>query len=152
ELRFKREIQLARKVTHPNVCRVFDLFHHRLPAVGASPEREVGFISMELVEGETLARLLQRVGRLTTAEARPLVRQMAAGLQAAHQAGVVHRDFKPGNVLLSGEGPRVRAVVTDFGLARSEEAPAGTEAATGTGFILGTAAYMAPEQVEGVPV
>ena len=93
--RLKREIHHARSVAHSNVCRVFDLGHHRKPGGG-----EVLFLTMELLEGETLAKLLKRVGRMTTTEAWPLVEQMAAGLNAAHQAGVVHRDFKPGNVIL----------------------------------------------------
>src|SRR5208282_6533462 len=88
--RFKREIQLARKVTHPNVCRIFDLVYHG----------NTIFLTMELLEGETLSQRLRRTGAMTTGEALPLVAQMAAGLAAAHLAGIVHRDFKCSNVML----------------------------------------------------
>jgi len=96
--RFKREINLARRVAHPNVCRTFDLERHR-PPPGTDPSAgEVTFLTMELLEGETLAARLRRVGRIAAAEALPLVQQMAEALAAAHEVGVVHRDFKPGNV------------------------------------------------------
>jgi serine/threonine protein kinase len=146
--RFKREIQLARKVTHPNVCRIFDLVHHRAVA-GATGEGATIFLTMELLVGETLSQLLRRTGRMTTAEAFPLVAQMAAALAAAHKVGIVHRDFKSGNVMLvGGLGAKaaVRPVVMDFGLAlRADSA----EAMTASGSIIGTPAYMAPEQIEG---
>ncbi len=115
--RFKKEIQLARRVAHPNVCRMFDLQRHRPPPETDPSAGEIGFLTMELLEGETLAARLRRVGRIATAEALPLVRQMGEALAAAHDVGVVHRDFKPGNVMLvpsrSGDG-KERAVVTDF--------------------------------------
>jgi len=150
--RFKREIALSRKVTHPNVCRIFDLFHHRME--WGTGEAELSFLAMELLQGETLASKLRAVGRMTSAEALPIVEQMAAGLDAAHRAGVVHRDFKSANVVLVPaeedghhiEGPGQRAVVTDFGLARSVDGGEGLS--TGLGMV-GTSAYMAPEQVEG---
>ena len=154
--RFKREVQLARRVTHPNVCRIFDLFRHK-PERG-SERGEIVFISMELLRGETLSARLKKGKRMSVSEALPLIAQMGAALAAAHDAGIVHRDFKPGNVLLvggSGEGSE-RAVVTDFGLARQSLAPAEAASlstvsfATGQGF-LGTPAYMAPEQLEGQP-
>ena len=85
---FKREIQLARKVTHPNVCRIFDLVYDQRPAV------PVAFLTMELLSGETLAALIENSGGLSLERALPLARQMAEGLHAAHQAGVVHQDFK----------------------------------------------------------
>ena len=142
--RFKREIQLARKVTHPSVCRTFELLHHQ-DEKGA----DLAFVTMELLRGETLEERLMRAGRMTPAEALPLARQMAEGLHAAHQAGVVHRDFKSGNVMLvtSPEGPR--AVVTDFGLAWSNSAAASV---TRAGTLIGSPAYMSPEQVRGEPV
>src|SRR5881296_9663 len=96
--RFKREIALSRKVTHPNVCRIFDLFHHRME--WGTGEAELSFLAMEFLRGETLASRLRAVGRMTTVEALPIVEQMAAGLAAAHRAGVVHRDFKSANVVL----------------------------------------------------
>jgi eukaryotic-like serine/threonine-protein kinase len=95
--RFKREVHLARKVTHPNVCRIFDLFRDK------SGDEELVFVTMEFLRGETLAHLLKRKGRLTPDESLPLISQMASGLSAAHQAGIVHRDFKPGNVVIVDE-------------------------------------------------
>jgi tetratricopeptide (TPR) repeat protein len=139
--RLKRETQLARQVTHPNVCRIFDLGHHQLP----SGDR-VSFLTMELLSGESLAERLKR-GPLNPEEGKPIALQMAAALEAAHQARVIHRDFKTSNVMLvtAEDGPR--AVVTDFGLARSESEDRGR--LTVTGGFLGTPAYMSPEQVEG---
>ncbi len=149
--RFKREITLSLKVTHPNVCRIFDLFHHRIE--WGTGEAELSFLAMELLPGETLSSRLRAVGRMTSLEALPIVEQMAAGLAAAHHAGVVHRDFKSANVILvpadedgHHESDGQRAVVTDFGLARSVEGGEGLS--TGLGMV-GTSAYMAPEQVEG---
>jgi eukaryotic-like serine/threonine-protein kinase len=145
--RFRKEIQLARRVTHPNVCRVHDVGSYE-----AEPGRDVPFFSMELLEGETLATYLRRRGRLTHAEAFPLAEQMARGLGAAHKAGIVHRDFKSANVILTPDGNRLRAVVTDFGLARVDAA-ARAPAETTTGRqLMGTLAYMSPEQMAGGPV
>ena len=141
--RFRREIQIARKVTHPNVSRVFDLFHHEGPEV-----ERIAFLTMELLLGESLGQRLRSRGRLSAIEAEPLVRQMVAGLSAAHDAGIVHRDFKPDNVMLVDSAAGTRVVVTDFGLARSG-ATVESETVTGSRTILGTPAYMAPEQVEG---
>src|SRR5579862_168566 len=149
--RFKREIQLARKVTHPNVSRIFDIGHHELPTGG-----EVTFLTMVLLRGETLADRLRGARPMAESEAFPLISQMAAALNAAHQVGVVHRDFKSANVLLvppDQEGATVRAVVTDFGLARgiaSDDSELSSLSMTGE--IMGTAAYMAPEQLKGEPV
>jgi eukaryotic-like serine/threonine-protein kinase len=141
--RFKREIQLARKVTHPNACRIFEFGTHEVPGLSG----RILFLTMELLEGEDLARRLRRSGPMSEAETLPLLRQMAAALDTAHEAGIVHRDFKSANVMLVPSGKGLRAVVTDFGLARSIADP---EAASLTGEgILGTPAYMAPEQVEG---
>ncbi|MEA2559656.1 MAG: eukaryotic-like serine/threonine-protein kinase [Acidobacteriota bacterium] len=136
--RFRREIQLARKVTHPNVCRIFDVAFHG----------GVIFLTMELLEGETLAQRLRRAGPMSTEEALPVARQIAEALHAAHQVGIVHRDLKPGNVVLSEARGTPRAVVTDFGLARLES---GEDAMTLTAHagVVGTPAYLAPEQVEG---
>ena len=149
--RFKQEIYLARKVTHPNVCRIFDLFHHR----GVSNDSQTMFVTMELLRGETLAERLRRSGRMTASEILPLVTQMAEGLQAAHQAGIVHRDFKPSNVVLvpvKENSEEVRAVVTDFGLAHTSAADASARLAlTGTGDIVGTPAYIAPEVLDNRP-
>ena len=143
--RFRREIQLARKVTHRNVCRTFDLGRHEMPN---GPE--VTFLTMELLRGVSFAKHMNSTGRFTTEEALPLVIQMTAGLEAAHQAGVIHRDFKPGNLVLVPEvgaapGDPPRLVITDFGLARRNGL--GEESITNTGEALGTPLYMAPEQV-----
>jgi eukaryotic-like serine/threonine-protein kinase len=139
--RFRREIRLARKVTHPNVCRVFDVFHHRTERSGV-----VTFLTMELLEGETLAELMRRAAPLKTDTALPIVRQMAAGLAAAHRAGVVHGDFKSGNVFLVPEEGGMRAVITDFGLATGR---AESEDGGASDVILGTPPYMAPELLTG---
>ncbi|MEM7582922.1 MAG: tetratricopeptide repeat protein [Acidobacteriota bacterium] len=155
--RFKREITLARSVTHPNVCRIFDLGEHQPPATPEMPPAPpVTFLTMELLAGETLADCLRRRGRLKTREALPLVTQMAAALGAAHQAQVVHRDFKSENVFLVPQDPDKpavagRVVVTDFGVARGGEGDRFASQVTGAG-IVGTPAYMAPEQVEGGPI
>jgi TolB-like protein/tetratricopeptide (TPR) repeat protein len=142
--RFKREIQLARKVTHPNVCRIFDVGLHRV----AGTRTDIAFLTMELLVGETLAARLTRAGRFTPAEAAPLVAQMAAALDAAHHAGIVHRDLKSANVMLVDAPDGVRAVVTDFGLARGQHGAA-DPSITGDGGVVGSPSYMAPEQVEG---
>ena len=135
--RFTREIHLARKVTHSNICRLYDISQHG----------EVTFLAMEMLAGETLDQRLRREGAMSEEAALPLIRQMADGLAAAHRVGVVHRDFKPGNVMLVPEDGGARAVVTDFGLAHGAE-PAGG-GLTVRGDILGTPSYMAPEQVAG---
>ena len=147
--RFKREIQLARKVTHLNVCRTFDVFRH-IDTRADGRTAETMFVSMELLTGETLRDRIRRGGKMTESEALPLVEQMAAGLDAAHRVGVVHRDFKSSNVILvpSEHSPAgVRAVITDFGLAHGL-VPSGLSL-TGTQEVVGTPAYMAPEQLNG---
>jgi eukaryotic-like serine/threonine-protein kinase len=147
--RFKREIQLGRKVTHPNVCRTFDVFRH-VEQDAQSVSRETLIVSMELLRGTTLSQRIALENRLTTDKALPIVEQIAAGLQAAHDVGVIHRDFKSANVILvptEGTPEGVRAVVTDFGLAH---AVTGDMASlTGSLDVVGTPAYMAPEQLEG---
>ena len=170
--RFKREIRLAHKVTHPNVCRIYDLGLHR-SALDGSEAGAIVFLTMELLRGETLAERLRRVGPMSEAEALPLVRQMCDGLGAAHRAGVVHRDFKCGNVVIerpaasrepradttpAGRGAQPfagveRLVITDFGLAQGGSADQSqSHAWTGRGSIVGTPAYMAPEQMAGEPL
>jgi TolB-like protein/tetratricopeptide (TPR) repeat protein/tRNA A-37 threonylcarbamoyl transferase component Bud32 len=147
--RFKREIQLARKVTHPNVCRTFDSVRHA-QGVGS----DVVLVTMELLRGETLAERLKRSGAMSSVEALPLVRQMADALQAAHDAGIVHRDFKSANVMLESSGASARVVVTDFGLARDTAVVGadGQPSAQATSAFIGTPEYMAPEQVEGAAI
>ncbi len=149
--RFKREIALARAVTHPNVCRIFDLGQHTFVNAAGRTER-INFLTMELLQGETLAARLRRRKRLSPEEARPLISQMAEALDAAHRAKIVHRDFKSENVFLVPVDDRFRVVVTDFGVARgSDGADRFAAQVTGTG-IVGTPSYMAPEQVEGKAV
>jgi serine/threonine protein kinase len=137
--RFKREVLLARKVSHPNVCRIFEF----------GVEREIVFLTMELLAGETLATRLRERGPMPLVEARAIAVQLCAALEAAHAAGVVHRDLKANNVMLVGE----RAVVTDFGLARAFSGEASDDTSlTGRGMLVGTPAYMAPEQIDGGPI
>jgi serine/threonine-protein kinase len=128
--RFHAEVRIARQVSHPNVCRVYDI----------GEIDGLHFFTMEFIDGEDLASLLRRIGRLPSDKAVEIARQLCAGLAAAHDAGVLHRDLKPANVMIDGRG---RARVTDFGVAaiareiRSEHVLAGTPA------------YMAPEQLKG---
>jgi tetratricopeptide (TPR) repeat protein len=140
--RFRREVQIARKITHPNVCRVFDF------GTQSGDGATLTYVTMELLRGETLSRRIRKKGPFTPEEALPIVAQICDGLEAAHATGIVHRDFKSANVMLVDDAAGgVRAVIADFGLARS----AGSEAArlTHPDQVLGTPAYMAPEQVEG---
>jgi predicted Ser/Thr protein kinase len=131
--RFHQEVRLAREISHPNICRVFD--------IGEVDGRL--FLTMEYIDGEDLASLLRRIGQLPQSKGLDIARQMCAGLAAAHDHGVLHRDLKPGNIMLDGRG-RVR--ITDFGLAALGENLAGEELRAGT------PAYMAPEQLAGTEV
>jgi Protein kinase domain len=127
--RFAREVRLARGVAHPNVCRVYD--------IGDADGWH--YLSMEYVDGETLASLLNRIGRLPRQKALDIARQLCAGLAAAHDQGVLHRDLKPANIMVDGRG-RIR--IMDFGLAVTSDDPGVRESA-------GTPGYMAPEQLAG---
>lgn len=130
EERLINEVRLARRVTHVNVCRVFDI-----------GESDGGiFLSMEYVDGENLANLIGRVGRLTREKAIDVARQVCTGLAAVHGAGILHRDLKPANIMLDGQG-RVR--LTDFGIAVT------THERGGLPLRAGTPAYMSPEQFGG---
>src|SRR5262249_28016375 len=131
--RFRREVKLARRVTHKNIARTHDIGEHE-----GEP-----FLTMEFIAGESLRSRLLRERSLPRGEALDIVYALAAALQAAHEAGVIHRDLKPDNVLLGEDG---RIVITDFGIARAID-PGGT---TNTQGVLGTPQYMAPEQVEGL--
>ncbi|HEY6250235.1 MAG TPA: serine/threonine-protein kinase, partial [Candidatus Angelobacter sp.] len=142
--RLRREVQLARRVTHPNVCRVFDLGHHQ------QANQEFIFLTMELIRGETLSTRLKREGKITPAEALLIAEQLCQGLEAAHRASILHRDFKCSNVMLIGCGNQVRAVVTDFGIARLLRPADESKGLTTThGMVQGTPAYMSPEQLLG---
>ena len=138
--RLKLEGLLARAVWHPNVCRHYALERHR------GPDGDLWFLTMELLRGETLTARLRADGRLRGARALAVATQVARGLGAAHQAGVVHRDLKPGNVMLVDADGERQAVVMDFGIALADGAASDPLA------IVGTPAYMAPEQLRGEAV
>jgi serine/threonine-protein kinase len=131
--RFKNEVRIARRVSHPNVCRVYDV---------GEVEDHI-FFTMEYVDGEDLASLVRRIGRLPEDKALDIARQLCAGLAAAHTKGVLHRDLKPANIMLDGRG---QVVITDFGLAGIADQIQGAEVRSGT------PAYMAPEQLAGKEV
>jgi eukaryotic-like serine/threonine-protein kinase len=137
-VRFRRELFRARQVTHSNVCRLHEVFVEK-----DSAGRLLLFFTMELLSGRTLSDLL-RSGRIPSTEALCYAAQIAAGLDAAHSAGIIHCDMKPGNIIISGVGASRRAVITDFGLALTN---VGTEPITQT--LAGTPAYMAPELLRG---
>src|SRR5215469_3268701 len=129
--RFRNEVRIARQVSHPNVCRVYDI----------GEAEGLTFLTMEYVDGEDLACLLRRIGKLPREKALDVARKLCAGLAAAHDKGVLHRDLKPANVMLDGQG-HVR--ITDFGLAALADQVRDIES--------DTPAYMAPEQRVGKEV
>jgi serine/threonine protein kinase/Tfp pilus assembly protein PilF len=141
---FRREVLRARSVAHPNVCRVYDLFAHQDP--GVTPSATVRFLTMELLQGETLARRLAVEGPFSPEEALPIGMQVASALGEAHRLGIVHRDLKPSNIVLVDQGGDHRAVVTDFGLALRLAEPGDEHGAVGSERAGGTEGYMAPEQ------
>ncbi len=136
--RFRAEAQHAAMMVHPNIASVFDYGEVAAP----DTQESVAYLVMELVDGESLAHLLHRERRLTPELTLSILRQTAAALAAAHAAGIVHRDVKPGNVLVAPDGT---VKITDFGVAWS----ASSVALTGTGQVIGTAHYLSPEQAEG---
>jgi eukaryotic-like serine/threonine-protein kinase len=133
--RFAAELKLARQVVHRNVARMFDF----------NEENLVPYITMEYVRGENLKRLIRKVGRLAPAQALPIAIQICRGLEEAHRLGIIHRDLKPQNVMIDEDG---QAKILDFGLARSFT-EAGLESHPSRS---GTPAYVAPEQIRGLPV
>lgn len=131
--RFQNEVRITRQVSHPNVCRVYDI----------GETEGLHFLSMEYIDGEDLSHLLRRIGRLQSDKANAIARQICAGLAAAHDNNVLHRDLKPANIMIDGRG---KARVTDFGVAVVAKELLGREATAGT------PAYMAPEQLTGKEV
>jgi len=131
--RFYNEVRIARQVTHPNVCRVFDIGE-----VDGQP-----FLSMQFVDGENLVSLLVRIGRLPSDKAVEISRKLCAGLAAAHSQGVLHRDLKPANIMIDGRG---QVLIADFGLSGLAGEIQGTDISSGT------PAYMSPEQLSGKEV
>ena len=131
--RFHGEVRIARQVSHPNVCRVYDIGEF-----AGTP-----FLSMEYVDGEDLASLLPRIGRLPADKAVETARKICAGLAAAHDRGIIHRDLKPANIMINKRGD---VVIMDFGLAAVASGLSGPESRNGT------PAYMAPEQLRGAEV
>jgi tetratricopeptide (TPR) repeat protein len=154
--RFVREVQLARKVSGPQICRIHELFV--LPAYGRSPA--TAFLTMEYLEGVTLASRLEQSGPLPPREALRISLDICEGLRLIHQQGIVHRDLKCANIMLCGRDDKARAALMDFGLASdtardlrvSQDTTVSRIPFTSAGAIAGTPAYMAPEQFEGKPV
>ncbi|HEY1343012.1 MAG TPA: serine/threonine-protein kinase [Bryobacteraceae bacterium] len=130
--RFFNEVRIARQVTHPNVCRVYDI----------GEVQGLHYISMEYIDGEDLGSLLRRIGRLPVDKALETARKLCAGLAAAHEKGVLHRDLKPANIMIDGRG---QVIIMDFGLA-------GLTGQLQGDIRSGTPAYMSPEQLAGTEV
>lgn len=133
--RFRNELKFARKITHKNVCRMFDL----------SKTEKTPYITMEYVSGEDLKSSLRRMGPLHVGKAIFIAKQVCEGLGEAHKLGVIHRDLKPQNIMIDKQG---YAHIMDFGIARSTKA----KGVTTSGMMIGTPDYMSPEQVEGKDV
>ena len=138
--RFEREVLSARGVVHPNLCPMYDLAHWK------RPEGQLTYLTMKLLPGESLAARLSRDGPLPAEEALCVLRQVGAGIEAAHDAGILHRDIKTANIIVHGSGERVSAWVTDFGLAR---AAFGDDTALTAHGVAGTPGFMAPELFYG---
>ncbi len=137
--RFRAEAHHAGSLSHPNIAQVFDY--------GEARATEPGYLVMELVEGLSLTRILDD-GPLPPGDAMDVVAQAARGLAAAHQAGLVHRDIKPGNLLVRLDG---LVKITDFGIATAAGENPVTQPVTQPGMLIGTPAYLAPERISGVP-
>jgi len=138
--RFRAEARYAASLSHPGIARVYDY--------GESAEFGGAYLVMELVNGEPLSAILARAGRLSPAATLDIVSQAARALDAAHQAGIVHRDIKPGNLLVAADGT---TKITDFGIATAVAAAQASHL-TETGMVMGTAMYVSPEQATGAQV
>jgi eukaryotic-like serine/threonine-protein kinase len=140
--RFENEARMVGRIKHPNVCAVFDfgLLNSGQP-----------YLVLELVDGKSLATVLTEESKLPTARAIHLLKQIGAGLQEAHNNGVMHRDLKPSNIMVVGSGENETVKLIDFGLARALD-PDLAEQLTTSGYIFGTPSYMSPEQVLGKPL
>lgn len=155
--RFRQEVRLARRITHPNVCRTFDLEHETRDDPNLGVSRDLVFLTMEFLEGETLAARIERSGALALNDALQIAQKVGDALESARILGIVHRDMKPANIMLvpqqGGEGG-FRPVITDFGLARFDPLVASESASapSHTSQPIGTLAYMAPEQLQGFQV
>lgn len=138
--RFEREVLSARGVVHPNLCPIYDVGHWK------RPEGPLTYLTMKLLPGESLAARVARAGPLKGDEALSILRQVAEGIAAAHEAGILHRDIKTGNILVHGSGEHVVAWVTDFGLARATLSDDTSLTLRG---VAGTPGFMAPELFYG---
>ncbi|MBB6146439.1 serine/threonine protein kinase [Silvibacterium bohemicum] len=136
----EHEVLLARSVTHPNLCPIYDI------ARSESSGQSLLFLTMRLLPGDTLAARLEQPAKLSLAEAEIILRKVAAGLSAAHAAGIIHRDIKPNNIMIDGSGIDVQVWITDFGLARSFS---GETSILNALMIAGTPGYLAPELFRG---
>ncbi len=145
--RFRKEVQVARKISGQHVCRIHELFV--IPASTKEPQR--AFLTMELLEGMTLADKIDKDGPLPWQETRLIALQMCDGLHTIHEAGIIHRDLKSRNIMLSSRNGGICAVLMDFGLAREFSKPvsATLTVSIASGAIAGTPDYMAPEQFAG---
>ena len=148
-LRLMAEVRLARQVTHPNVCRIYEFGMHQPEGRHGRDAEPIPFLTMEFLRGETLDRRLARLGRFEPEEVLRLLPQMTAGLGAIHAAEIIHRDIKPGNISLL-PGPPERLVLMDLGLARAAD-PEEHGPSLSAGRLVGTLDYMAPEQLRGLP-
>lgn len=133
--RFRAEAQFSARLSHPGIAQVYDF----------GEQDDLAFLVMELVRGEPLSAILERTGRLTPEVTLDLMSQAARALQTAHDAGIVHRDIKPGNLMITSDG---RVKITDFGIARAQQ----SNTLTQTGMVMGTAQYVSPEQASGKTV
>src|SRR5258708_2024218 len=139
---FEGEVLLAREVAHSNLCPIYDIFHCEDPPPGYL------FLTMKLLPGQTLGARLKKPPPMSTEKGLAVLRQTSLGLAAIHAAAIVHRDIKPNNIMVDGDGANLRLWITDFGLARAHETES-TLSSVGT--VAGTPGYIAPELYLGHP-